>query len=53
MKKHDKFVGHPEIIELVNICSISPNDPSIKDICDKLHHDRMMGTKKRHSSKRR
>jgi hypothetical protein len=36
MKSNEKFPEHPEINDLINICSISPDSAETKDVCDIL-----------------
>ncbi|QMT60827.1 hypothetical protein [Legionella sp. PC997] len=47
MKKHEK--EHPEIIDIENICEITPNNPHIGEVCDKVNKHK--GSKQKTKSK--
>jgi hypothetical protein len=46
MKKKDKNVEHPEVRELKDICNITPNADSTKEVCDTLERDKSKADKK-------
>lgn len=34
-----KITDHPEVLDIKNICDVSPKDKSTKNICDKIERN--------------
>lgn len=35
-----KIADHPEVMDIKNICDVSPKDKSTKNVCDKIERNK-------------
>lgn len=52
MKKNGKQKDHPEIIDIKNICDITPETSITKDVCEKVNKAKINGSKAKNASKK-
>ena len=52
MKKNNGQKEHPEIIDIKNICDISPDTKTTKDVCEKVNNEDNNKPKSKHHNKK-
>lgn len=49
----EKNSDHPEVIDIINICKVSPKTKATQDICDKLNREQIMASHSKKSRKKK